>query len=101
MTDGAVPLYSYGKGEVNGPGQPHLGHGQEHGDQVQVGGVGPEGGHQAWQAEDGDGQADIDQVKCSKGKHKLVEVLDDNLAREPDNADGVSNNTKASNKQLK
>ena len=47
---------------------------------MQVGGVGPQGGHQAWHAEDGDGKADIDQVKCSKGKHEVVEVLEDDLA---------------------
>ena len=80
MTDGAVPFHGYGQGEVDGPGQTHLGHGQEHRDHVQVGGVGPQGGHQAWHAEDGDGKADIDQVKCSKGKHEVVEVLEDNLA---------------------
>ena len=101
MTDGAVPFHGYGQGEVDGPGQTHLGHGQEHRDHVQVGGVGPEGGDQAGHAEDDDGQADIHKVKCSKGKHKLVEVLGNNLAREPDDADGVANNTKASNKQLK
>ena len=79
MTDSTVPLHGYGHGEVDGPGQPHLGHGQEHGDQVQVGGVGPEGGHQAWHAEDDDGQADIHQVKCSKSKHEVMEALEDDF----------------------
>ena len=101
MTDSTVPLQCYGNGEVDGPGQPHLGHGQEHGDHAQVGGVGPEEREQAWHADDDDGQLDIHEVKCSKGKHKLVEVLGNNLAREPDDADGVANNTKASDKQLK
>ena len=101
MTDCAVPLHGYGQGEVDRPGQPRLGHGQEYGDHVQVGGVGPEGGDPAGHAENDDGQEDIDQVKSSKGKHQVVEVLEDNLAREPDDADGVASNTKASNKQLK
>ena len=98
MTHSAVPLHSYGQGEVDGPGEPHLGHGQEHGDHVQVGGVSPEGGEEAGQTEDGDRENDIDEVKCSKCKHQVVEVLEDDLAGEPDDADGVPNNSEASNK---
>ena len=97
MTDSTIPLHRYGQGEVDGPGQPHLGHGQEHGEHVQVGGVGPKGGHQTWQAEYNNGQADIQQVKCSKSKHKVMEALEGDFSREPADADGVANNTNASN----
>ena len=47
MADCAVSLHRYGQGEVDGSGQPYLGHGQDNGDHVQVDGVGPEGGDQA------------------------------------------------------
>ena len=79
VADGAVPLHSNGEGEVDRPREPHLGHGQEHGDHPQVGGVGPERGKEAGYAEDGDGQTDVNEVKSRKSKHEMVEVLEDDL----------------------
>ena len=79
VADSAVPLHSNGEGEVDRPREPNLGHGQEHGDHVQVDRVGPERGKEAGYAEDGDGQTDVDEVKSRKSKHEMVEVLEDDL----------------------
>ena len=101
VANSAVPLHRYSQGEVDGPGEPHLGHWQEQGDHAQVGGVGPQGGKETGHTEDGDGQNNVDEVESSKGQHEVVEVLEDDLAGEPDDTDSVPNNSKAPNNQLK